>query len=57
MGIVIMKVTKAMIDVILYKTAHSFSFHHLCAQLNLILAMDEAKCPKDATKWAVLGRC
>jgi hypothetical protein len=48
MDIVIKKVTKAMMDGLFYKIAHVFLVH-LHTQLNLIMEMDGAKCPKDTT--------
>jgi hypothetical protein len=50
MDIVIKKVTKAMMDGLFYKIAHVFLVH-MRAQLNLIIEMDGAKCPKDTMWW------
>jgi hypothetical protein len=55
MDIVIKKVTKAMMDGLFYKIAHAFLVH-LHAQLNLIMEMDGAKCPKDITRWVAFGK-
>jgi hypothetical protein len=55
MDIVIKKVTKVMMDGLFYKIAHVFSVH-LHAQLNLIMEMDGAKCPKDTTQWVAFGK-
>ncbi len=55
MDIVIKKVMKAMMDGLFYKIAHVFSIH-LRAQLNLIMEMDGAKCPKDTTRWVAFGK-
>ncbi|CAM6025211.1 unnamed protein product [Sphagnum balticum] len=55
MDIVIKKVMKAMMDGLFYKIAHVFSVH-MCAQLNLIMEMDGAKCPKDTTQWVAFGK-
>jgi hypothetical protein len=55
MDIVIKKVTKAMMDGLFYKIAHVFLVH-LRAQLNLIMEMDGAKCPKDTRGWVAFGK-
>jgi hypothetical protein len=55
MDIVIKKVMKVMMDGLFYKIAHVFLVH-MRAQLNLIIKMDGAKCPKDKMRCLAFGK-